>query len=238
MKGYLVGSLFLLLDCKAFCAPETAVTVFESSNMLHAEIDGNFENIGNLVKNDDFWAPLGDACMRGNSEEKLRWEEKKQLLDSIRVFGEYKKEGRIIAGYYSVLTMRGWLGNRSNFYKDAWEAWMNSCETVLGGVYNLVKENEYGATLLDLLRERSDENDNWYTDEEVEKIGEPFKIPVDDSPVATGSSIPETESGSSNTDSAMSDSEEDNSGGSSPEIVPIHEPAKKTIRIEAEVKGL
>ena len=193
MKGYLVGSLFLLLDCKAFCAPETAVTVFESSNMLHAEIDGNFENIGNLVKNDDFWAPLGDAYMRGNSEEKLRLEEKKQLLDSIRVFGEYKKEGRIIAGYYSVLTMRGWLGNRSNFYKDAWEAWMNSCETVLGSVYNLVKENEYGATLLDLLRERSDENDNWYSDDEVEELGKPFVLPEGNSSAGTPSSIQESD---------------------------------------------
>ena len=78
-----------------FADKKTVMTVLEGGNISQKDIIACFEGIGSLTKDKDFWVlPMEKKSER----EKLRWEEKKQLLESMRVFGEYKAEGFRVRG--------------------------------------------------------------------------------------------------------------------------------------------
>lgn len=196
MKGCLLGCLFLLLDCEAFCVPETAVIVFEPHDVPQGLGIAYFENIAHLSGSDEFWSPLKEIYKRKDLslKDRLRWNEKERLLCSIRDFMICKEEGKILAGYYAVLTARNAIWEHSYFYKTNWVIWMNFCEeeTEKAG-YDLFSKARGGGSLSALLWLKSGEYDELYSDDEVEEIGRLFRGQPSDSAVGTDSRIPESD---------------------------------------------
>lgn len=155
-------------------------TVFEKpSDVTLDDVIRCYENIELLLDNVN-WASLREKCV--NFSEKLRLEEKEHLLNSMQIFRSAEESGEgILSAYYTVIVESAYTQEYSNFYKKVWDIWEDFCAKKVSRYYDINSKNELGETLLQHLWSKTGEGNDLYTDDEVEKLGEPFKIPVGDS---------------------------------------------------------
>ena len=193
MKEFLLGCWFSLFLCSTFFGIGTAETVFkEPSIVTLVDVIECYENIDALLKDTD-WKSLEKKC--ANFSEKLHLEEKERLLNSMQIFRSVKGSGKkILSAYYNVIVEYAYTQEYSSFYKKVWEIWEDFCAKKVSDYYNTDLKDRSGMTLLQLLWSKTGEGSDLYSDNEVEKLGETFKISASDSSVGTDSSVSDSDS--------------------------------------------